>query len=88
VLSGLTTAELQPSRVTVRLHHSFAKVGFVFFMLEKSAALISSVWILAEFQTAVYLRPTNTQSDTDRTSTQLPIQAGRKAKRNLLSSTV
>jgi hypothetical protein len=37
--------------------YSFAKVGLVFFMEERSADLTSSVWRLAEFQMAVYRRP-------------------------------
>lgn len=36
--------------------YSFAKVGFIFFKVEESAALTSSVCRLAEFQIAVYLR--------------------------------
>lgn len=45
------------ARSTTAAVYSFSKVGFVFFILDKSAALISSVWRLAEFQTAVYLKP-------------------------------
>lgn len=44
-------------------NHSFANFGFVFFNPDINASLMSFVWSMALFQTAVYLRPSRNEGN-------------------------